>query len=145
MISYIGSRRNRAPWWTDEDWSSTQHVNNSVLPDYHKAKVDADECLTALAAQRSDFDAIVLRPGTLEDGEKDGKVALGKITARGKVKRADVADVAFRLLEEEGAKGWVDLLAGEEETSKAVRRIVEEKVDCVEGEDVEGIVAKYKL
>lgn len=55
-------------------------VNNEVLPDYAKAKVDADECLFALAKQRRDsgstFQDITLRPGQLTDGPPLGKVSL---------------------------------------------------------------------
>lgn len=30
LISYLGSRRFKAPWWSDADWSATQDVNNGV-------------------------------------------------------------------------------------------------------------------
>lgn len=146
MVSYLGSRRGRAPWWDDADWDAFQHVNRQVLPDYHAAKLDADECLTALAEQRgADFRGIVLRPGTLTDGEAEGRVALGHTRAKGEVTRMDVADVAVRLLEKEGARGWFDLLGGEEGVERAVERVVEGNVDCVEGEDVEAMVGRYKL
>jgi hypothetical protein len=48
-----------------------------------------------------------------------------------------VADVAARLLEAPGAKGWFDLLEGEEEVGEAVERVVRDKVDCREGESLE--------
>ena len=51
--------------------------------------------------------------------------------------RADVADVAARLLEAPGAKGWFDLLEGEEEVEQAIERVVRDKVDCREGESLE--------
>ncbi|MCJ1475420.1 hypothetical protein MMC13_004082 [Lambiella insularis] len=143
MISYIGSRRKRAPWWTDEDWASCQKVNTEVLPDYFKAKVDADECLTALGKRREDFNAIVLRPGTLTDGKKTGRVKLGKTGASGSVSRSDVADVAVRLLEREGANGWYDLLEGNEEAGGAVERVIREKVDCLEGEDLDDMLSRF--
>lgn len=38
--------------------------------------------------------------------------------------RASVAEVAVKLLEVEGAKGWFDLLDGEEEVGDAVERCV---------------------
>jgi hypothetical protein len=58
------------------------------LPAYHKAKVEADEHLEALAKKRADsgdneFQAINLRPGTLTDAPATGKVMLGKTPSRG--------------------------------------------------------------
>ncbi|MCJ1416411.1 hypothetical protein MMC32_002746 [Xylographa parallela] len=141
MISYIGSRRQRAPWWTDEDWASCQHVNTEVLPHYFAAKVEADEYLTVLAEGRGkDFAAIILRPGNLTDDNATGRITLGKTRASGKVSRGDVADVAVRLLEKEGAHGWLDLLEGRDGVEEAVDMVVIGKVDCVEGEDVEAMM-----
>jgi hypothetical protein len=54
MVSYIASRKNRPPWWSDEDWQAAQRVNTEVLPHYFKAKVEADEHLAALAKKRRD-------------------------------------------------------------------------------------------
>lgn len=143
LISYIGSRRHRAPWWSDEDWAACQKVNTEVLPDYYAANVEADECLTALAKKREgDSQAVVLRPGSLTDEKPTGKV---RTKASGSVTRADVADMAVRLLEREGVSGWLDLLQGEEPVEKAVERVVRKGVDCVEGEDVEGMVKKYGM
>ena len=150
MVSYIGSRRNRAPWFTDEDWASMQKVNNEVLPDYAKAKVEADECLFALAKHRRDaaggdsaFQDIVLRPGTLTDGEVSGKIVLGHTRARGEISRADVAEVAVKLLETD-LRGYFDLLAGEESVDEAIARVTKDKVDAFDGEDAEAILQKYK-
>ena len=141
MISYIGSRRQRAPWWTDEDWASCQHVNTEVLPHYFAAKVEADEYLTVLAEGRGkDFAAIILRPGNLTDDNATGRITLGKTRASGKVSRGDVADVAVRLLEKEGAHGWLDLLEGRDGVEEALDMVVIGKVDCVEGEDVEAMM-----
>ncbi len=145
MISFTGSRRNRAPWWTDDDWVSCQKVQKVVLPTYYQAKVEADEYLTALAKQRGgDFRAIDLRPGTLTDDDATGKVSLGKIAARGSVTRGDVADVAVRLLEED-VGGWFDLLEGKEDVSEAIMRIITEGIDCVEGEDVNAWIKQHQL
>ena len=144
MISYIGSRRSRAPWWTDDDWASVQKVNREVLPHYFAAKLDADECLTALSQRRgAGFQAIILRPGSLTDDAATGKVTLGKTGARGNVTRADVADVSVRLLASGEARGWYDLLEGEEEVGNAVDRVVKEQIDCMEGEDVESMLSRY--
>ena len=146
MVSHITSRRNRAPWWNDEDWAKYEEVNFKVLPHYAAAKVDADECLLALARQRKEpFQDICLRPGSLTDDPPTGKVSLGRTRARGNVTRADVADIAARLLEREDTRGYYDLLGGGEDAEQAVERVVREKIDCIEGEDIEGIVGKYKL
>lgn len=137
LISYIGSRRGRAPWWTESDWASTRSINEGALKDYHIAKLAADECLTAAARKRgSGFRAIVLRPGTLTDEKKEGKVVLGKTKAGGRVARRDVARVAVDLLENATTGAWLDLLQGDEEVGDAVKRVVKEGVDCIEGEDV---------
>lgn len=145
MVSFIGSRRNRAPWWTDQDWKEAQHVNSEVLPDYYKAKVDADEYLAALAKKRNaedpEFQAINLRPGILVDDPATGKVMAGKAPARGKVCRGDVAAVAAALLKRNDRSRWIDLLGGETDIDKAVGKVVQDKVDCIEGEDLDRIYA----
>ena len=146
MISYIGSRRNHPSWWSDDEWAGSQKTNSGALKHYHVAKLDADECLTALAKQRGDaFAAIVLRPGSLTDDEPTGRVALGRTSAKGQVSRGDVAAVAAGLLGNEQARGWYDLLEGDEEVDEAVAKVVRDKVNCVEGEDVEATASKYKL
>ncbi|KAI9730063.1 MAG: hypothetical protein M1834_006055 [Cirrosporium novae-zelandiae] len=141
MISYLGSRRNRPPWWNGDAWTRCQHVNEKILPHYFKAKVAADEHLASLANTRSrdgdnKFQAICLRPGTLTDNAATGKVALGK-TGYGstdRVTRADVADVAVQLLARDDTHGWLDLLNGDEDIPSAIERVVREKIDCIEGE-----------
>ncbi|KAL8706631.1 MAG: hypothetical protein Q9201_000328 [Fulgogasparrea decipioides] len=142
LVSYLGSRRTKAPWWSDEEWIATQEVNNGVLKTYYPSKLAADECLTATASQRRDLQAIVLRPGRLTDDEATGKVSLGKTRAKGSITRGDVASVAAELLDSE-AQGWLDLLEGDEPIVDAVRRIVKDKVDCIEGEDVDGMLQTY--
>ncbi len=138
MISYLGSRRNKAPWWSDEEWASTQEKNNGALKNYFEAKVTADEVLTACALKRSDFAAVDLRPGMLTD-QPAGKVQMGKTKASGDSSRASVAEAIVACLETEGAKGWLDILDGEEGIKEAVERCAREGVDCVEGEDLERI------
>lgn len=152
MISHIGSRRTKPSWITDDDWTHLQHVSNNVLPAYAKAKLEADEYMTALARHQQNqgkgqrqgpFQAICLRPGLLKDTPATGKVALGKTAGKGAVTREDVAIVADRLLAREDTNGWVDLLNGEEGVDEAVERVVRERVDAVEGEDVEGMVKRF--
>ena len=123
-------------------------VNNEVLPDYAKAKLDADECLVALAKQRRDkghaFQDIVLRPGHLTDDPPLGKVTLGYTRGKGEVSRADVADVAVKLLETD-YRGYLDLLAGEESIDEAIVRVRKDKIDAFKGEDEQAILEKYSL
>ena len=147
MVSYIASRRNRAPWWSDEDWKAAQHVNNEVLPHYFKAKVEADEHLAALAKRRRDngdtkFQAIDLRPGTLTDSKATGKVKLGQTSSRGSISRADVAAVAAALLERSDTNGWYDLLEGSDEIPAAVDHLVKDHHDGIAGEDLARIYSR---
>ena len=147
-VSYIASRRNRAGWWTDEDWAAAQKVNTEILPTYYKAKVAADEVLTVLAKERLDeeskqgvtdagkFCGISLRPGTLTD-EKAGGVKMGKIESRGKTSRATVAETIVAVLKTEGVKGYFDVLDGDEDVEIAVKQCVKEGIDAVEDEDLE--------
>lgn len=136
LISYVGSRKQKAPWWSEEEWKATQDVNQGVLKDYYAAKLAADQCLTAVGKERGKaLAAISLRPGSLTDQEEEGKVAFGKTGARGRVRRSDVARVAAALLENEKAEScWLDLLEGNEAVEDAVERCVNEGVDCEEGE-----------
>lgn len=140
LISYLGSRRNKAPWWTDEEWAATQEVNNGVLKQYYPAKLAADECLFAASRRTKHLQAIVLRPGRLTDDEGAGKVSLGKTRARGSVSRSDVAAVAAQLLDSEYSSGWLDLLEGDEPIADAVQRVTKGKIDCVAGENINDIV-----
>ncbi|KAL5343935.1 NAD(P)-binding protein [Aspergillus crustosus] len=154
LVSWIGSRRTKPSWFTEADWSHSRNSFEKVLPAYAKAKLEADEFLTAHAAVRTKhvaagkakpLDAIDLRPGQLTDEKAEGKVTLGKTSSEGKVTREDVARVADGLLAKEGAKGWLDLLGGDEDIESAIKRVVREKVDVVEGEDVEGLVKRFGL
>jgi len=118
-------------------------VNTEVMPTYYKAKLAADEALTVLGEERvqkegkNKFAYIILRPGALIDEKETGLVSMGKTSARGQVTRADVADVAARLLEKEGASGWFDLLGGDKPVAEEVERVVKEGVNSIEGEDIE--------
>ncbi|KAI9760454.1 MAG: hypothetical protein M4579_001648 [Chaenotheca gracillima] len=140
MISAIPSRQKRAPWWDDDGWAVVTKMKTEILPVYCKAKLEADEHLTAMAEGRRRkggvFQEIVLRPGGLSDEPATGKVCLGKTKPKGMVTRGDVAEVAARLLEAEGARGWFDLLSGNEDVKSAVERVVRDGVDSIEGEDV---------
>lgn len=138
MVSYLGSRRTKPAWWSDDAWAAAQHVNKEVLPHYYQAKVAADEALYAASKEKgSGFVGINLRPGTLTL-EPAGKVELGKTRqSKGNVSRETVARVADLLLATEGVGNtWLDLLDGEEDMGKAVERVVKEGVNAAEGEGV---------
>ncbi|KAL4987289.1 hypothetical protein BDW68DRAFT_161457 [Aspergillus falconensis] len=154
LVSWIGSRRLKPSWFTDADWSHSRNTFDNVLPTYAKAKLEADEFLTAHAAVRDKqsavgkagvLDAICLRPGLLSDEPATGRVTLGKTRSEGKVSREDVARVADALLAREGSRGWFDLLGGEEEIKDAVERVVRDGIDVVEGEDVDAMVKRFGL
>jgi hypothetical protein len=59
------------------------------------------------------------------------------------VTREDVARVADQLLARADTEGWYDLLNGEEPIEEAVERVAREKVDAVDGEDVDGMVKRF--
>lgn len=146
IVSYIASRRGRPAWWTDEDQDAANYVNTKVLPHYFAAKVEADEHLAAAAKRRNrndpSFQAINLRPGTLKDDPSNGKVSLGKTTARGDVSRESVARVAATLLDRSDTRGWYDLLNGDEPIDQAVERLAKEDWDGIQGEDLDRIYAR---
>ena len=66
--------------------------------------------------------------------DNDGGVALGKNAARGKIGRGKVAQVAIELLANGGRGAWVDCLDGEQGVEEEVQRIIEDEVDCYDGE-----------
>lgn len=134
VISYVGSRKAQAPWWNEEEWRSTQEVNNGVLKTYYPAKLAADEALSASFMKGKPGQVgISLRPGTLTEDEGESKVALGKTGAQGKIWRGDVARVAVELLTNNEVEScWLDLLEGDENITSAVERCVKENVDCSE-------------
>lgn len=138
LVSYLGSRRAKPDWWSDEEWKAAEDVNNNALPHYYKAKLAADEELYRVSKEKGDkFVGIDLRPGTLTL-DPPGKVELGKTKeSRGNVSRASVAHVADALLAAEGVKNsWIDLLDGEEEIEEAVSRVVKQGADAAEGENL---------
>ncbi|KUJ12975.1 NAD(P)-binding protein [Mollisia scopiformis] len=139
VVSALSIRRNRAPWFDDESYALMTKVNTEVMPGYYKAKLAADDVLAVEGMERNKKDGfgwISLRPGRLTDDAEVGKVSFGKTRARGEVTRADVAEVGVGLLEKDGVSGWYDLLGGDEEVGAAVDRVLNEKVDCMEGEDL---------
>lgn len=149
-VSYLSSRRGRPSWWSDEDWKSAQKVNNEVLPTYYKAKIAADEVLTVLSKQRlakeiengvppkERFCGIDLRPGTLTDGPAGG-IRNGKIGAGGKISRATVAQAVVSVLKTEGARGWFDIIDGDDAVESAIQKQVKDGIDSVDEEDVEAM------
>ncbi|KAJ6780413.1 hypothetical protein PWT90_02300 [Aphanocladium album] len=139
LVSYNGSRRAAAPWWSAEEWDEyNKKVNYGILATYFQAKIAADEALyEATKKPGSSLTGICLRPGTLSDNPA-GKVVLGKIPhVKGNVPRESVAQVADALLAADGVKsGWFDLLEGDESVDAAVTKAVKEGVDTAEGEAI---------
>jgi hypothetical protein len=139
---------------SDEDWARIRRTFEEVLPDYCRAKLEADEFMVAMTKKRTDrdqergtdtnFQSILLRPGTLSDDPASGKVQLGKTGTVGKVSREDVAIVADRLLAQDNTRGWYDLLGGDEPIDDAVERVVRDKVDAIEGENLEKIYSRFE-
>jgi len=140
VVSALSIRRNRAPWFDDESYEMMIKVNTEVMPTYYQAKLAVDDVLAVEGIERHKKDGfgwISLRPGMLTDDPETGKVTFGHTKARGRVSRADVAEVCVMLLEKDGVSGWFDLLEGEEEVGAAVERVLREKIDAMEGEDLE--------
>lgn len=137
MVSFLGSRRADAPWWTETMKQQQQRMQEGPLARYYEAKVAADQVLYEAGQRRGPgFAAVCLRPGTLSDGPV-GDVALGRTDKYGEVKasRASVANVAALLLESPDVKScWLDMLDGDEDPAAAVDRCVKEGVDCAVGE-----------
>ena len=152
MVSWIGSRRIQPTWMPDDAWAGIMIGKTEKLPTYAAAKLEADEYMTALAAKRKQdpayaahpFQAINLRPGVLTDEPATRKVELG-ITAkgRGSVTREDVGIVADQLLARADTDGWYDLVNGDLSVEEAVEKVAVEKIDAVQGEDVEGMVKRF--
>lgn len=96
-----------------------------------------------LGEERKGFEYVVLRPGVLSDEQETGRVVLGKTRVEASVTRGDVAEVAVRLLEKGGYKGWLDLVGEEKDgeggsVESEVERAIREVIDTREGEDFEG-------
>lgn len=146
LVSYLGSRRNKAPWWSDTEWEGVQKVNEA-LADYHKAKVEADEYFASLAMKRveqgdSTFQWIDLRPTTLSDEPATNKVELGKTGFGTKISREDVAIVADRLLARSDTSGYLDLVDGNTPIDEAIENAANLKGNALEGENLEAIRAR---
>ncbi|KAL9477477.1 hypothetical protein ACSS6W_007318 [Trichoderma asperelloides] len=142
LISYSGSRRKGAPWWSASEWEEyNQKVNNGPLATYYQAKLPADEVLYEVSKTSPTLVGIDLRPGALTD-DPVGKVEFGKTKkVRGNIPRESVAHVIDRILAAEGVKsGWLDLVEGDVDIDEAVTAAIRDGVDTAEGED---IYAKY--
>ena len=147
-ISALSSRRYLPTWWTSEETEKITTMAN-IIGVYTKAKLLADECLTAWGEERQkrdkDFKYVVLRPGGLVDdymdpkwkGQVQGKIQLGQTKYEfGKsIMRQDVAETAEELLAQ-GANGWFDLLAGKKDNiTEAVEKAIASKESAIDGED----------
>ncbi|KAH7196644.1 uncharacterized protein B0J16DRAFT_351964 [Fusarium flagelliforme] len=137
QVSYLGARREQAPWWTPEDWEGWKKINSTFLGPYYEPKTAADEALVTEGKKRDSLTAVSVRPGGLTDKDEGG-VLLGQTKqARGMTTRASTARAMALVLEQEHVKGhWMDVLDGEEDAQTAVDRFVREETECAEGEPV---------
>jgi len=137
QVSYLGARREQAPWWTPEDWEGWKKINSTFLGPYYEPKTAADEALVTEGKKRDSLTAVSVRPGGLTDKDEGG-VLLGQTKqARGMTTRASTARAMALVLEQEHVKGhWMDVLDGEEDAQTAVERFVREETECAEGEPV---------
>ena len=137
QVSYLGARREQAPWWTPEDWEGWKKINSTFLGPYYEPKTAADEALVTESEKRDSLTAVSVRPGGLTDKDEGG-VLLGQTKqARGMTTRASTARAMALVLEQEHVKGhWMDVLDGEEDAQTAVDRFVREETECAEGEPV---------
>ncbi|KAL7942579.1 hypothetical protein V8C42DRAFT_148513 [Trichoderma barbatum] len=138
LVSYNGSRRKAAPWWSASEWDDYhKNINFGVLANYYKAKLAADEVLYEVSKKSPTLTGIDLRPGRLTEAPK-GKVTLGKNErVHGSVSRDTVAHVIDALFAAEGVKsGWVDLLEGDDDINEAVAAVIRDSVDAAEGEEI---------
>ncbi|MFF2045972.1 SDR family oxidoreductase [Kitasatospora sp. NPDC058170] len=88
-----------------------------VFETYLRAKGAADDAVRA----RTALDWTVLRPGALTDGPGTGLVRLAASVGRGRIPRADVADVLAALLHEPGTAGQtLELVSGDAAVAEAV-------------------------
>ncbi|KAL2824272.1 hypothetical protein BDW59DRAFT_162610 [Aspergillus cavernicola] len=118
MISFPAARRTPAPWWDDKDIRN-YHAEKSSYPDIAEAKIQADEYLIAMTNARHGVRQVSI---------------------------ADVAAVAVEMLSRDDVCGWVDLLeGGGEGIAEAVERVVRDRVDCVEREDVGAMGGPFNL
>lgn len=100
-----------------------------------KQRVDEEAAKGVPEQER--FSAISFRPGTLTE-KAAGGVRLGHGPSRGDSSREGVAKTVVEVLAK-GAKGWIDMLDGEEEIGAAVDKLVKEGVDSVDEEDFEAM------
>ncbi|KAF3481097.1 NAD dependent epimerase/dehydratase family protein [Arthroderma uncinatum] len=150
LISHIGSRRKPAPWWTAADWESVDRIK-AALPDYYKAKLDADEYFSVITAQRKEkgdtnFQGINLRPTTLSDDPATKKVEFGRTGTgeRAPISREDVAIVADKVLARSDIRGYQDLIQGNTPVDEAIEKTAKTQLCCFEGEDLEAMREKFK-
>ena len=84
VVSYIGSRKSKAPWWSEGEWKACQEVNNGVLKNYYPAKLAADECLTALSAKRGGWVCRdIVEAGKLDRRGRGGEGRSGTDSSKG--------------------------------------------------------------
>ncbi|KAN0060794.1 hypothetical protein ACQY0O_007453 [Thecaphora frezii] len=127
LVSAVDVRDKTRPppeWYSEADIEVSERMRNAIGA-YMDAKYAADKNLSL----RTSFPWTVLRPGGLTDDAPSGKVALAEHRSLvHKIPRDDVAAVLLELaqLPKGQADGlMLDLLSGETEVPKAVKKAVE--------------------
>jgi hypothetical protein len=108
------------------------------MKNYYEAKLAADEELYRVSKKRgSDFAGVDIRPGSLTT-EPAGGVDLGiNKTLDVNSSREGVAQVIDELLAADGLRtSWLDFADGNESVKDAVKRVIRDHVDAIEGEPV---------
>jgi hypothetical protein len=134
MVSASCARRSPASYWDEEDIAQYKKAWEAISV-YCDAKTAADEFLfnESRKTQKSDWEDIHLRPGTLTDEPGTGKVSLGRARQAGSISRDDVAAVAVELLLKGGAGGlWIDLIGGNDSIPDAVDKVVSQRITAKE-------------
>ena len=141
LVSYIGSRRQAAPWWEPSEWDKyVKEVNEGALANYYKAKIPTDELLYKVGHQNSSQAFVSLRPGSLTN-EPAGEVTVGKTSHPNETSsRESVAKVIDTLFAAEGLKtSWIDMADGGLDIDSAVQKAIKECADVAEGDPVSKI------
>jgi hypothetical protein len=137
-VSFRNSRRSKPSFWSDDVWEKSQKGVSGGMKNYYEAKLAADEELYRVSKKRgSDFAGVDIRPGSLTT-EPAGGVDLGiNKTLDVNSSREGVAQVIDELLAADGLRtSWLDFADGNESVKDAVKRVIRDHVDAIEGEPV---------
>lgn len=119
-------------WYTKDDKERSDRVWGAIGP-YMKCKFEADKELRVGNGRRG-LKYTIVRPSSLTEDEGTGKVAAGQVSLVNPISRDDVAAVIVECLKNDGTAGLAfDVTGGDTPVSDAVKKVVDEKIDCFEG------------